>query len=129
MRKKELTEKLEEKEKKCDFSLHRVSKFVQPSVLLFLRRRPSYGYELIEKLKGLGFCGDSIDVGAVYRSLRKLEKDGFLKSSWQVKTGRSRRIYKITPEGRKLLRMWMGRIMERKEVLEKFITIYKGGEL
>ncbi|MCD6080967.1 MAG: helix-turn-helix transcriptional regulator [Candidatus Omnitrophica bacterium] len=129
MKIKELENKLNEKEKGCDFSLHRVSRFIQPSILLFLSREPSYGYELIEKLKSLGFHEESIDVGAVYRTLRRLEKEGFVKSSWQIKERRKKRVYKITPNGRVLLRIWVERIKERKEALEKFIKFYQGGKL
>ena len=129
MKIKKLESKLNEKEKGCDFSLHRVSRFIQPSILLFLSRKPSYGYELIEKLKSLGFHKESIDVGAVYRTLRRLEKEGFVKSSWQIKERRKKRVYKITPNGRVLLRIWVERIKERKEALEKFIKFYQGGKL
>ena len=129
MKIKELENKLNEKEKGCDFSLHRVSRFIQPSILLFLSKKPSYGYELIEKLKSLGFHKESIDVGAVYRTLRNLEKEGFLKSSWQIKRGRRKRFYKITSNGRVLLRIWVERIKERKKALEKFIEFYHGGKL
>jgi len=129
MKIKKLESKLNEKEKGCDFSLHRVSRFIQPSILLFLSRKPSYGYELIEKLKSLGFHEEAIDIGAVYRTLRRLEEEGFVKSSWQVKERRKKRVYKITPNGKVLLRIWVERIKERKEALEKFIEFYQGGKL
>ena len=129
MKIKELKNKLNAKEKGCDFSLHRVSRFIQPSILLFLSKKSSYGYELIEKLKSLGFHKESIDVGAVYRTLRRLEKEGFVKSSWQIKERRKKRVYKITPNGRVLLRIWVEKIKERKEALEKFIKFYQGGKL
>ena len=129
MKLKELKNRLNEKEKGCDFSLHRVSLFIQPSILLFLSKGPSYGYELIEKLKDLGFHEESIDIGAVYRTLRRLEEEGFVKSSWQTKESRKKRVYKITPNGKVLLRIWVERIKERKGALEKFIDFYQGGKL
>ena len=125
-----LPEVLDRKEVECDFSLHRVSRFLQPSLLLFLSKGISYGYELIEKLAKLGFHKESIDVGAVYRTLRKLEKEGFVKSFWRKdKTKRRKRYYKITPQGRVLLKMWAERIRERREALSRFISIYKGAKL
>lgn len=120
-----LKKQLEEKEKGCKYSLHRVSRFIQPSVLLFLLNKPSYGYELIEKLKELGFHKESLDIGAIYRTLRKLEKEGYVKSYWRKSQHqRKKRFYKITPEGKILLKMWAERIEERKRALEKFIEIY-----
>jgi poly-beta-hydroxybutyrate-responsive repressor len=127
MKLKDLESQLDRKEKGCEFSIHRVSRFIQPSLLLFLYRGSSHGYELIEKLKNLGFHEESIDIGAVYRTLRKLEKEGFVKSSWQKKGERKKRIYKITPKGKVLLQAWVKRIKERKQALEKFLKIYQRG--
>jgi len=113
-------------EKECDYSLHRVSRFIQPSLLLFLSKKPSYGYELIEKLKTLGFHNESVDVGAVYRILRKLEKERFIKSYWEKsKIERKKRIYHITDNGKRLLALWVERIKERRQALNKFIKIYQ----
>lgn len=129
MKVKGLKDKLDQKEKGCDFSLHRVSRFIQPSLLLFLSKGASYGYELIDKLKNLGFHKETVDIGAVYRTLRKLEKEGFVKSAWQKKGRRKKRVYTITPNGRILLRAWVDRIKERKQVLEKFISLYQEGKV
>ena len=119
-------EDLEKKEKGCIYSLHRVSKFIEPSILLFLSRGSSYGYDLIEKLKELGFHKESVDVGAVYRTLRRLEKEGFVRSAWQETKGKKKkRYYNITPEGKILLEMWAERIKERKRALSRFMRIYQ----
>ena len=113
-------------EKQCDYSLHRVSRFIQPSLLLFLSKKPSYGYELIEKLRTLGFHKESVDVGAVYRTLRNLEKEGFIKSNWKKsKIDRKKRIYHVTKNGKRLLAVWVERIKERRKALNKFIKIYQ----
>jgi len=119
-------EDLEKKEKECIYSLHRISKFIEPSLLLFLSKGTSYGYDLIEKLKELGFHKESIDVGAVYRTLRRLEKEGFVCSTWQkAKSKKKKRYYNITPQGKILLEMWAERIKERKRALSRFVKIYR----
>ena len=118
---------LKEKEKSCDYSLHRVSRFIQPSLLLFLSRRPSHGYQLIEDMKSLGFHENEVDIGAVYRNLRKLEAEGFVVSSWEKgESRRKRRNYQITLSGSVLLDQWAARIKERTKALEKFIRVYEG---
>jgi DNA-binding PadR family transcriptional regulator len=118
---------LKEKEKLCDYSLHRVSRFIQPSLLLFLARRPTHGYQLIDDMKSLGFHDSEVDIGAVYRNLRKLEAEGFVVSSWEKgESRRKRRNYRITLSGRDLLDQWAGRIRERMKSLEEFIRIYEG---
>ena len=86
---------------------------------------PSYGYELIDRLEGLGFNKKSIDIGAIYRNLRKLERDGYVVSSWQKKSERKRRLYRITTEGKVFLDLWVERIRERKAALDRFIRLYR----
>jgi PadR family transcriptional regulator PadR len=41
--------------------------------------------------------------GTLYPALHKLELEGRVESSEQVENGRTRRYYRITPEGRKAL--------------------------
>jgi DNA-binding PadR family transcriptional regulator len=102
-----------------------VSKFIEPSLLLFLSKGSSYGYDLIEKLKELGFHKGAVDVGGVYRVLRKLEKDGYVRSFWAKTPGQKRkRYYDITPQGIRLLDKWTGQIKERRKALSKFVRIY-----
>lgn len=113
-------------EKGCAYSLHRVSKFIEPSLLLLLSKKASHGYELIERLEELGFHRESIDIGSVYRTLRKLEKVGFVRSSWEVAKGnQKKRDYVITSDGVRFLALWAERIEERKKALSKFLTIYR----
>ena len=123
---KTLEDELSKREKGCDYSLHRISRFIQPCLLLFLSKEPSYGYSLIENLKEMGFHEESIDVGAVYRALRRLEKENFVESSWESTSNskRKRRCYVITSRGKAFLKTWVQRITERKIALENFLNIY-----
>lgn len=48
--------------------------------------------------------GYEISPGTLYPTLHRLETEGLLTSRKTVEEGRSRRLYKITPEGRRVLR-------------------------
>ncbi len=48
--------------------------------------------------------GYDISPGTLYPTLHRLESEGLLQSHRVVEEGRSRKAYKITPEGRKALR-------------------------
>jgi DNA-binding PadR family transcriptional regulator len=48
--------------------------------------------------------GYEISPGTLYPTLHRLEAEGLLRSRGAVEAGHSRRVYKITPEGRKVLR-------------------------
>ena len=53
-----------------------------PILLLMLRQWSSYGYELMEKMSAFGMY--EINPGAFYRTLRQMEKDGIVSSSWST---------------------------------------------
>jgi PadR family transcriptional regulator PadR len=73
-----------------------------PSLLLLLAESPGHGYHLMERLRPLGF--DWGGPGPIYRELRSLEDAGLIASDWFVgEGGPGRRVYEITPSGRKTL--------------------------
>jgi DNA-binding PadR family transcriptional regulator len=60
-----------------------------------------HGAWMSRELAGHGY---EISPGTLYPTLHRLEAEGLLSSRSTVEEGRSRRVYKITPEGRKVLR-------------------------
>ena len=72
--------------------------FLQPCLLLLLRERSDHGYDLVSRLRELHVVDG--DAGAVYRSLRGLERNGLVRSSWQTSdAGPARRTYQVTSAG------------------------------
>jgi PadR family transcriptional regulator PadR len=70
-----------------------------PVTLAMLNQWKSYGYEIMERAVEFGF--ETINPGTVYRTLRKMEKDGLCKSEWETTSsgGPARRVYSITDAG------------------------------
>jgi PadR family transcriptional regulator PadR len=98
--------------------------FLTPCLLLLLREEPAHGYDLLERIRTLGFDGS--DPGGLYRALRKLEQDGFVRSAWEPsQTGPQRRIYQITRTGMEELHRRTGGIAAAHEVLESFLSRYE----
>jgi|SRR5215472_2172160 len=64
-------------------------------------RREHYGYTL---RKALGDAGVEIDEGALYPMLRRLEQQGLLTSEWREEDKRNKRFYRLSDEGRAVLR-------------------------
>lgn len=73
--------------------------FIEICVLAALNRRDSYGYQIIEDMKG---CIE-ISESTLYPVLRRLEGSGLLESYSVEYNGRLRKYYRITPDGRKRL--------------------------
>lgn len=73
--------------------------FLCSCLLLLLREREAHGYELMELVDAFGF--DHSDPGALYRSLRRLESGGLVRSRWRRSEGAPRkRVYKLTQAGK-----------------------------
>lgn len=98
--------------------------FVLPAVLLLLSEEPNYGYQLVKGLRAFRF-GD-VDRPAVYRALALLEKDGLVESwSAESKAGQARRVYDVTTDGRRALRIWMGVVKEERDGLDRVLRRYR----
>ena len=111
----------------CGCSERRVPRQLLPLILLVLKGKDSYGYELIEKISEFRFHDSPPDVGAVYRNLRAMEKEGWVKSKWDTRgTGPAKRTYRITPQGEEILHGWAITLEKRKVSLEQFLSLYQG---
>ena len=89
--------------------------YIQPSILLALKHKASYGYELIRKIPDFGFVEGQVPPGMIYRHLRDLEDNGLVASRWETDgTGPAKRMYDLTDEGREILDVW----------IEVFETLY-----
>jgi PadR family transcriptional regulator PadR len=77
-------------------------------VLLRLREREYYGYELVHAVAETA-DGDVAE-GTLYPLLNRLAKQELIASRWdQVASGRKRRYYRITETGEAMLREMMNR--------------------
>jgi PadR family transcriptional regulator, regulatory protein PadR len=113
-------------ENKCQCPGGKMIRFVEPCLLFLLSQKSSYGYELMEKLDEFGFQEGKPDSAMTYRTLRSLEKGGCVVSQWDTKgAGPAKRNYKLTAQGLSLLHEWAEGIEFRKQVLGKFLKLYK----
>jgi poly-beta-hydroxybutyrate-responsive repressor len=103
----------------------KAERYIQPSLMLGLKIKPSYGYELINNIHEFGFVQGQAPPGMIYRHLRGLESDGLVQSEWQTEgTGPARRIYRLTPEGNEALSLWIDYMQKQADNLLRFIEEY-----
>ncbi|MGI9098686.1 MAG: helix-turn-helix transcriptional regulator [Solirubrobacteraceae bacterium] len=97
--------------------------FLRPCLLLLLREHPAHGYDLLERLRPLGFGRD--DPGRLYRALRTLESDGLVRSVWEKSSsGPDRRMYELTRAGMETLHNSAQDLKETGEILDVFLSRY-----
>jgi DNA-binding PadR family transcriptional regulator len=100
----------------------RVERFTEPALLLLLRERPAYGYELLERLPEL--TGEErVEMGNLYRLLRALEEERLVTSEWSD----GKRTYAITDHGRALLDQWVEALRASRDRTDRFLQRYEEG--
>ncbi len=74
-------------------------------ILSLVEARPRHGYEISKLIESRSDGAVRFNVASLYPLLYRLEKRGWLQGRWIEKEGqRRRRFYRLTPEGRKVLR-------------------------
>ncbi|MFC2170412.1 PadR family transcriptional regulator [Calditrichota bacterium] len=75
-----------------------------PLVLAILSEGESYGYAIIKRVGELS-CGEiHWTDGMLYPLLHRLERNGYVKATWgKSETGRRRKYYRLTDQGREEL--------------------------
>ncbi len=92
----------------CTCAMGNVYRFVEPVLLLMLKDKGrSYGYDLSGNLDRYAFTDAEIERAALYRTLRRLERFGYVTSDWDMtEPGPARRVYALTRQGDAHLREW-----------------------
>ncbi len=97
--------------------------WLTPVALVILRKKPSYGYELIERLKEFGF--GQINAGTLYRALRQMDNEGLCESEWETLEGSpARRMYYITEAGDEYLDAWVQACKRYRQVVDALSQAY-----
>jgi PadR family transcriptional regulator PadR len=108
----------------CHCKVERVPNFALPRLLLELAKKPSHGYELIERLGQEGNA--TPDPGNFYRMLRSLEEDELVCSTWETQnSGPARRVYELTDQGMEFLHAWAATIHQTHQSLDRFLSDYE----
>jgi PadR family transcriptional regulator, regulatory protein PadR len=72
-----------------------------PIVLAILAEEDSYGYAILQRVRELSGGRMKWTDGMLYPVLHRLERLGHVESRWEVaESGRRRKYYRITPQGR-----------------------------
>jgi DNA-binding PadR family transcriptional regulator len=87
-----------------DINKDLVAASATPLVLAILAERASYGYAILKRVSELSGGRLEWSDGMLYPVLHRLERLGYVAGEWQTsETGRRRRYYRITPQGKEHL--------------------------
>jgi transcriptional regulator len=91
-------------------------------ILQALAGEASHGYRIAQQIKERSKGVLDFKEGTLYPALHKLENEGMVESYDAVESGRQRRYYRITKEGRKML----ARDREQWHEVAQAVTILLG---
>ncbi len=91
--------------------------FIQILVLALLET-DMYGYAMARTIKDLGY---DVEENTLYPMLRRLEKNAWIRSKWDVTEDRPRKFYAITDEGRALRASLLGLWKKQNLILTRLM--------
>jgi DNA-binding PadR family transcriptional regulator len=79
------------------------------AILALLAQQPGHGYDLKSRLEqDFGAAWPSVNIGQVYATLGRLERDGLVASeAVQQESRPEKKVYELTAGGRDALRQWL----------------------
>lgn len=99
-----------------------LDKLIQPCVLIELSGSPAYGYQLLQRLIEDGYAEDHLDPSGFYRNLKRMERDGYLRSEPASQGEKAKRIYHITDFGRMTLLNWEDSLRRYEQHVSKIVS-------
>jgi PadR family transcriptional regulator PadR len=105
-------------------------RFVEPVLLFLLKSKGrAYGYELASDLRRYSLTDAEIEIAALYRTLRQLEKNGCVTSAWEIEgSGPARRLYVLTHWGEQHLQEWVTVLDHMSRSMKRFIREAKAAD-
>lgn len=79
---------------------------LESMILSLLERGPAHGFEIMQSLERASEGILRLKEGSLYPALYRLEENGLLRGKWETnakRRGPRRRIYSLTPKGKKRL--------------------------
>lgn len=112
------------KDPSCSCAMLTLYRFVEPLTLFMLKKNgPAHGYDLLSQICHHVLTDKPIDGPALYRTLRILEANGHVTSSWKAgEAGPARRQYSLTAKGEHHLTEWREVLARLHLQLQRFTT-------
>jgi DNA-binding PadR family transcriptional regulator len=95
---------------------------VRLPLLALLAKEPAHGYDLKNQLEHIfGQAYPAPNVGQIYVTLQRLERDGLVRSQDVVQAARpNKRVYELTPAGRDALAAWVEAPSDGPRIRDEF---------
>jgi DNA-binding PadR family transcriptional regulator len=104
-----------------------LARIVHPAVLAVLAAEPLHGYLVVRRLMDLKmFHGQPPDAAGVYRTLRSMEAEGLVTTTWNLgESGPAKRCFQLTPCGRACLERWIPTLEDYARSIEDLLDVLR----
>ena len=104
-----------------------LAKLLRPALMTVLADGAIHGYRIIEGLAASPVMhGSPPDPAGVYRTLRAMEREGLVRSTWHPSgQGPAKRTYRLTPAGRACLQTWVSTLKTYRNAVEGLLLSAK----
>ena len=90
---------------------HMIRNLLEIQLLRIVRSQPTWGYKIKKQVEA--DFNITLRHGALYPALNALEQRGFLESQNQKRSGRYRKVYAITEEGKTYLQTYYSILLDQ----------------
>lgn len=131
LRKRKTKQKCLRHDYPCTCAMGHLYRFVEPVLLLVLKEKGrSYGYDLLGNVAEHAFTDGEIEKAVLYRTLRRLEQNGYIRSGWDTdEPGPARRVYTLTKDGERHLAEWAQVLAKVASSMARFVRRVSSGNL
>ncbi len=92
------------------------------AIMAIILNSESYGYDIMKRLNQDQYESLQVEPSTTYPLLRRLEKRGILEGRWSTGSGKRRRLYYVTRDGRRILRRMVKSWRNMNEQLAHLFT-------
>jgi len=92
------------------------------AIMAIILNGESYGYDIMKRLNQEPYESLQVEPSTTYPLLRRLEKRGMLEGRWSTGSGKRKRLYYVTRDGRRILRRMVKSWRSLNEQLTQLIT-------
>ena len=106
----------------CPCSGKTLARLLNPAILVCLARGPAHGYALLQQLAELKmFASGEPDHAGVYRTLKQMESNGFVRSELNPGAGPARRVFSLTKTGATCLNHWLETLERYRDAIDDLL--------
>ncbi|GFZ31799.1 PadR family transcriptional regulator [Clostridium zeae] len=97
--------------------------YIDTILISLIKDNSMYGYEIAKKVKEISDGTFELKEGTLYLSLKRLEKNGYVKSYWDDSEsgGGRRKYYSITEEGLEYIQKKNEQWIFMRDLIDKFM--------